>query len=92
MIGRVVSERQKEWDALLPYVMAAFHASVYEATGYTANLLTLNREVRAPIDIVMGLQPPNSAEETYDEFVEEIRERQRVAFAIVREHLGQVAQ
>ena len=40
----------------------------------------------------MGLQPPDSAEETYDDFVEEIRERQRVAYDIVREHLGQVAQ
>jgi len=34
MIGRVVFERQKEWDALQPYVMAAF------AHQYTRRLAT----------------------------------------------------
>jgi len=91
MIGRVISEKQKEWDTLLPYVMAAFRASVHESTGFTANLLMLNREVRAPVDIALGLQPPETTEGTYDDFVEEIERRQRIAYDVVRKHLDLTA-
>ena len=55
-LGRVVSESQRAWDERVPMVMAAYMASRHEATGYSPNLLTFVREVRAPIDILMGNQ------------------------------------
>ena len=54
MIGKVVDDNQKNWDEVIPYVMAAYRASVHDSTGYTPNFLTYGREVRAPIDVVLG--------------------------------------
>jgi transposase InsO family protein len=45
MIGKVVAANQRDWDERLQTVVAAYRASVHEATGYTPNLLMLNREV-----------------------------------------------
>ena len=54
MLGRVVSENQLDCDVKLPGVMAAYRASRHDATGYSPNFLMFGRELRAPIDIVLG--------------------------------------
>ena len=56
MLGRVVSESQKDWDERVPVVMAAYRAIRHEATGYSPHFLMFGREVGAPIDILMGDQ------------------------------------
>ena len=56
MLGKIVEENQKDWDTKVQFVMAAYRASVHEATGYTPNSLTLGRETRASLNIVLG--PP----------------------------------
>jgi len=50
MMGRMVSETQRDWDLLLPYVMAAYRASVHQSTG--PNYLLFRRETKAPADLV----------------------------------------
>jgi transposase InsO family protein len=35
MLGKVVAEHQRDWDAWLPFVMAAYRASRHESTGYS---------------------------------------------------------
>jgi len=52
MIGRMIDERQRDWDTYLPYIMAAYRSSRHESTHYTPNFLMLGREVRAPEDIL----------------------------------------
>jgi len=37
MMGRMVSENQKEWNLLLPHVLAAYRALVHQTTGYSPN-------------------------------------------------------
>ena len=44
---------QDEWDLLLPQVMRAFRGTPHSATGETANLLMLGRELRLP-DQLLG--------------------------------------
>jgi len=39
MMGRMVSDQQKDWDLMLPYVMAAYRATVHQSTGYSPNYL-----------------------------------------------------
>ena len=55
MLGKVVSESQRDWDDKLPSVMAAYRASPHSSTGFTPNRLFLGRENRMPLDLVMGL-------------------------------------
>jgi len=91
MLGKVVSEHQRDWDTYLPFVMAAYRASRHESTSYSPNYLVLGRENRAPIDIVLAIPSEDSAE-TYDGYVEKMSERLREAYKLVSEHIGQAAE
>ena len=91
MMGRTVSEHQKDWDLFLPYVMAAYRATVHQTTNYSPNYLMYGREVRAPVDLVFGIpvqQPPAS----YDDYAIEAEDRMRQAYCLVRQHLGVAAE
>ena len=55
MLGKVVSESQRDWDEHLPLVMAAYRATPHNSTGLSPNRLFLGRENRMPLDVVMGL-------------------------------------
>jgi len=54
MKGRVISEHQRDWDLQLPYVMAAYRASLHDSTGYSPNYLMFAHKTRAPMDLVFG--------------------------------------
>ena len=92
MLGKVVSENQKDWDTRLPFVMAAYRASRHESTGYSPNLLTLGREVRAPVDIVMDLPNPDGPSDNYDNYVEKLQTRMKDSYRLVREQIGRSAE
>jgi len=90
MIGRMIDEHQKDWDSLLPYVLAAYRSSRHEATQFTPNYLIMGREVRAPVDVVYG-SPEVSQPSTYDNYADELHNRLSCAYRFVREHLQEAA-
>jgi len=53
ILAKVVSENQRDWDIHLPYAVAAYRATVHEASGYSPNFLMFGHEVRPPLDVVM---------------------------------------
>ena len=87
----LVDTSEKDWDMLLPYVMAAYRASCHEATGFTPNYLMLGRELRAPVDLIYGT-PPQKVPATYDDYAEEVGDRMRTAYSIVRDSLKRSAE
>lgn len=91
MMGRMVEENQRDWDTMLPYVMAAYRSSRHEATQYTPNYLMLSREVHAPVDVVYGC-PQTPAPTTYDDYADELEERLKRAYSFVRNHLRRAAE
>ena len=91
LIERTIEENQREWDSLLPYVIAAYRSSTHESTRYSPNYLTFGREVRAPADLVYGT-PPDSMPTSFDSYAEEIEIRMKQAYTLVREQLGVAAQ
>ena len=60
------------------FAMAAYRASRHEASGYSPNFLA--------VDIVYG-SVDEDCDESYDRFVENVRERMTAAFAEIRETL-----
>ena len=90
MMGRVVSEHQRDWDLQLPYVMAAYRASLHDSTGYSPNYLMFARETRAPVDLVFGI-PPEQSPSSHDSYSIEMEGRMKQAYCQVREHLGSTA-
>ena len=85
MLGKVVSESQRDWDDRFPAVLAAYR---HESTGYTPNRLFLGREVRMPLDLLLDL-PEHERTQTLsvNDFVRQTQERTADAYALAREHL-----
>ena len=91
IMGKVASAQQSDWDDLLPFVLAAYRASRHDSTGYSPNFIMLHREVRTPADLMYGL-PDGSDPTTCDNYVENVRERMRAAYKVVRDQLGKSAE
>ena len=79
-------ERQRDWDEYLPYVGLAYRASEQATTGETPNMMMLGREVRLPVDLVVGGVPDEKECDTF--YAEELRERIRVSHERARHALG----
>jgi len=90
MMGRVVDEHQRDWDTVLLYVMAAYRSSRHEVTQYSPNYLLMGRDVRAPVELVYG-SPETTTLVTYDDYAEELEDRLRRSYDLVRRHLGEAA-
>jgi len=88
MIGKVVADSQRNWDDVLPLVMAAYRATRHESTGMTPNMLFLGLEIRAPIDLVMGLPPDECGNQmTVDEYLVKLHDNAFKAHQVARNHL-----
>src|SRR5688572_32150540 len=71
MLGKIISSHQRDWDEVLPHVLAAYRASLHEATGFTPNYLMFGRETRAPIDVVYGRPPDDDRRaDNYSSYVQ----------------------
>ena len=93
MLAKVIEVNQRNWDDCVPAVMAAYRAAKHDSTGYSPNRLVLNKENRAPVDIVLGV--PSEEEQHYDsynDYVQDLQQRMREAYAIARDHLNAAAQ
>ena len=94
MLGKVVSDTQRDWDRHVAPVMAAYRATVHSSTGYSPNFLVYGRENRAPVDLVLavGNDEPEGVGVSTDAYVQELIDRQRRAYDLARQHLGQAAE
>jgi len=90
MLGKVVSENQKDWDSHLPAVLCAYRASKHKSTGFTPYELVMGQKPRMPIDIVLG-NKDRPKHGTYVDYVEDLRERLIKSHQIARKHLGTAA-
>ena len=85
ILGKIISENQRDWCKNVPIAATANRASVQEATGYTPNRLMLGRETLAPLDIVMGVPPGEEAGlQSIDQFVVERQRLIREVYTVVR--------
>jgi hypothetical protein len=68
--------------------MAAYRASKHSSTGFIPNFLQFGRELRAPVDLVLGRPEEDEINRDVDTFADELLERQRVAYELVRQQFG----
>lgn len=59
-LEKLISERQKDWDIHLTYVMAVYRATEHEPTHETPNFLFLGRQNHAPVGlyVLIATVPP----------------------------------
>ena len=91
MLGKAVSQNQRDWDEHLPAVMAAYRATVQVSTGYTPNHLFLGRENLPQLTSSLVLHRLECLQWTSNEYVDDIQRRLREAYSQARNHLGQAA-
>jgi len=57
LLVKSVAANHRDWPDHLPTVVAAYRATVHESTGFYPNRLLLGRDIRLPIDLVLGTAP-----------------------------------
>jgi len=89
MLGKIVDEKQKNWDVHVAYVMTAYNATVHSALGFTLNRLVFGREMRYPNELMyLGVEDKSMDEKSYSDFVEDQKRNFPDVFDRARESLG----
>ena len=86
MLKSYLRGEQRNWDKHLGCLASAYRSSVQESTGLTPNLLMLGREVRKPVDIMLGTHTHES-HASYGDYVWKLKERLQHAHDVARNHL-----
>ena len=87
ILSLYVSERQTNWDQLVPLAMAAYRSTPQETTGQSPNLLMLGREVNTPVELLIG-RPPGESTAEVTEYGSQLRERLEAVYKAVRAKSG----
>jgi hypothetical protein len=87
LIRCYIKGKQRSWDADLQLLAAAIRATPNRATGFTANMLFLGREIASPIDLVMRTSGSGSSSTDPSEYVVQLRKALQRAHDVSRESL-----
>jgi hypothetical protein len=85
MLSMYVAEHQCDWDTYIPYVLAAYHCSVNEATRETPFYLVFSWDHYLPINVSLGL-PQVQAGDDSGNYQSSLVERLMHAFHTVKSH------
>ena len=86
MLKARVEDDPQGWDEQLDYCMMAFRSSVHSSTEHTPFELMFGREMRIPLDVMMGSGPMGN-ESSYSEFVADLQGSLEAAYRDVRQNL-----
>lgn len=60
MLRSLEAEKQRCWPNYLPELVHAYNNTVHSATGYAHSFLMFVRHLRLPVDVGLGLNPPQT--------------------------------
>ena len=81
MIRCAISD-QREWDVYLPFCTSAIRSMINQTTGFSPNMMMLGREVKRPVDLLLG---QNDSENLIEpEYVKKLIERMQTAHEAAR--------
>ena len=75
-----------KWDEILQLAVTAYNSTIHESTGFTPNLLWFGRELRFTIGRLVP-DPTNSEEQSYCDFVKQLRSKIQQSFDLARNNL-----
>ena len=90
MMGKTVSEDQRDWPQRVAPLVSAYNATVHEATGYSPNFLMFGRELNVAVDVALG--NPSGPVQSTDDYAEQVVGRIQDAYRTVRDALGRAAE
>jgi len=93
MLGKIVSENQRDWVTHVAYVLTAYNATEHSATGYSPNMLVYGRELRFPNELLYtDVDDKEIASVSPVEYVTERQVLFKKAFTLARDSLGTAAE
>ncbi len=88
MLRKTATEKGKDWDRLLPYVLFACREVPQESTGFSPFELLYGREVRGPLDILREeWEPSDTTDASVASHVLHMRERFEKMSEVVHENM-----
>ena len=85
-IAMFVNENQKDWDQHISLLLMAYRTATHESTGLTPAKLMMGRELRVPLDLLMGT-PPELKQISKPSYVEKLKESLSIAHNYARQRL-----
>ena len=76
----------ERWDEQIGACLMAYRSSVHRSTGYTPFHLMYGREMKLPLDIMMGV-PDQEEHTSYGDFATKLKQNLTEAYQHVRENL-----
>ena len=74
------------WDIMIPLAVMAYRSSPHSSTGLTPNFMLFGREIKEPIDLVIGPDP--LSERPSSDYCIQLKDDLQEAHEIARESLG----
>ena len=91
MLRTLDNERQGQWPAHISELVQAYNNTVHSATGYAPAYLMFGRHLRRPVDVELGLRPPQGRM-TVGGWVREHQQRLDTAYRVAGHRLGRTAE
>ena len=86
VLAKMITETQKNWCEMSPYVTFAYNISHHTSTSYSPYYLMFGREPRTGLDLLLE-HPPERFSSDVDEFTEEMSHRMQKAYQFVGDQL-----
>ena len=79
-------DHQKDWDLHLPLLLMSYRSAVHETTKLTPAMLMFGRELRVPLDLLLGRPQADIEEQSYLEYAERLRASIATVHDFARDH------
>ena len=81
-----VQDHQRDWDEFIPLLMMAYRSSIYDTTKCSPAKLMLGRELRLPVDLLLG-RPVLEEPDLTTPYTELLQEKLETVHAFARSSL-----
>ena len=85
-LATFVQDHQKDWDLHLPLLLMSYRSAVHETTKLTPAMLMFGRELRVPLDLLLGRPHADIEELSYLEYGERLRASIATVHDFARDH------
>ena len=83
MIRIFVNQNNANWDELLPYLLMAYRSTEHASTRCTPNILMLGRQIKIPLDLMVGPTPDKLDDICQIEYAEWLQKSMNKMFQFV---------
>ena len=85
-LSKFVDDNQRDWDTHIPLLLMAYRTAVHETTGCTPAQLMMGRDLRLPIDLLIGRPEDEEAHHT-STYAEELQSSVELVHNFARSHM-----